>query len=329
VKIMKLLLATTAIAAAAIGQVDAGHFECGACQSLLHYWSNARTESSFESVCDAFPNYVPLYPDPKTGVPTPAEDADAPKDGQHGLPVTHMERCRRVMDTLLLRLAEEGIVQVKDLEDAQVFAPTTWENPAILEILCTYVYPKLGEGYCKGSFGGAVDSHCAACIDYVHTAHLQKTDNPSCVARPEADEAECQFVEERIRNLPAGTDAIGGTIKAMSRARNLDLEEGRFLACRDFLDICNESISNPVDATGKPKVTFQQLQDNYSRAYDPYWAARKQYTVPSGAAAVQNALATSSKVEKKGAKKVAKKAIKDAAKTVKKPTKGKPVKSKK
>ena len=263
----------------------AGFFECGSCQSLLHFWSNARTESSFESVCDAFPNYVPLYPDPHSGVPTPAEDADAPKDGKHGLPLMPMERCRRVMDTLLLRLAEEGIVQVKDLEDAQVFAPTTWENPAILEILCTYVYPKLGEGYCKGSFGGAVDSHCAACIDYVHLAHIQKTDNPSCVSRPEADESECQLIEERIRALPSGADNIGGTIKAMSRARNLDLLEGRFLACRDFLDICNESISNPVDASGKPKVTYQQLQDNYSRAYDPYWAARNAYTMPNGSAA--------------------------------------------
>ena len=269
---------------------------------------------------------MPLYPDPATGKPTPAEDADAPKDGKHGLPVTHMERCRRVMDTLLLRLAEEGIVQVKDLEDAQVFAPTTWENPAILEILCTYVYPKLGEGYCKGSFGGAVDSHCAACIDYVHLAHIQKTDNPSCVSRPEADESECQLIEERIRALPSGADNIGGTIKAMSRARNLDLLEGRFLACRDFLDICNESISNPVDASGKPKVTYQQLQDNYSRAYDPHRAARNTYTMPNGWTSVQAALDTSSeanknvgknvgkKVRKKVRKKVGKKVVKNPAK---------------
>merc|ERR1711916_336045 len=156
-----------------VAQAQAGYFECGVCQSLLHFWSSARVDSSFKQVCDAFPNYVPITYDPKTGNPIPVTDKDAPKDKHHGLPVTHMERCERVTESLLLRLAEEGVVSVKDTTDAQVFAPVTWENPAILEILCTYVYPQMGNGYCKGEYGGSVDQPPACQPRCHHRGHQQ------------------------------------------------------------------------------------------------------------------------------------------------------------
>jgi hypothetical protein len=226
------------------GVAQAGYFECGVCQSLLHFWSNARVESTFDQVCDAFPNYVNMYPNYKTGKVEAVQEKDAPKDKAHGLPVTHMERCRRVMDTMLIRLAEDGIVQVKDSKNAQVFAPTTWENPAILEILCTYVYPKLGSGYCKGEFGGSVDDNC-------------------------------KFVESRITSLPTNSDNVKGTIVALGRARDLGLLEGRFLACRDFLDICNEHVDDAQET-----LTYSKLQKQFTKAYDPYWAARNFYKVP-------------------------------------------------
>jgi len=269
---------------------EAGFFECGVCQSLLHFWSNARVDSTFDQVCDAFPNYVNMFPNYKTGQVQPVQEPDAPKDKVHGLPVTHMERCRRVMDTLLLRLSEEGIVQVKDSTDAQVYAPTTWENPAILEILCPYVYPKLGAGYCKGEFGGSVDDKCRACINYVHLAKLSGVNNPSCAARPTAEQELCQFVEARVSSLPTGGDTITGTIKAIDRARDLDLLEGRFLACRDFLDICNEKIDDSNE-----RLTYKKLQQQYTQAYDPYWAMRNYYNMQGGARALaQVALGTKS-----------------------------------
>jgi hypothetical protein len=235
-----------------------------------------------------------MFPNYKTGKLTPIQEGDAPQDKVHGLPVTHMERCQRVMETLLLRLSEEGIVQVKDASDAQVYAPTTWESPAILEILCTYVYPKLGGGYCKGEFGGSVDDKCKACLNYVHLAKLSGLNNPSCAARPQPDQQLCQFVEARINALPTGGDTTTGTIKAIDRARDLDLLEGRFLACRDFLDICNEK----VDDTNE-QLTFQKLQKQYAQAYDPYWAMRNAYQMQGGAQALsQVALGTKSKVNK-------------------------------
>ncbi len=204
-------------------------------------------------------------------------------------------QCRRVMETLLLRLSEEGIVQVKDSTDAQVYAPTTWENPAILEILCTYVYPKLGSGYCRGEFGGSVDDKCKACINYVHLAKLQGLNNPSCAARPQPDQDLCQFVEARLNALPTGGDTITGTIKAIDRARDLDLLEGRFLACRDFLDICNEKIDDSNE-----QLTYAKLQKQYTQAYDPYWSMRNYYAVQGGANALnQVALGTKSKVTTK------------------------------
>jgi hypothetical protein len=277
-------IAFAAALAALSSTAQAGYFECGVCQSLLHFWSSARVDSTFEQVCDAFPNYVNMYPNPKTGKIEPAQEADAPHDSVHGLPVTHMERCRRVMETLLLRLSEEGIVQVKDANDAQVYAPTTWENPAILEILCTYVYPKLGQGYCKGQFGGSVDDKCKACINYVQLAKKNDVNNPACVERPQADQALCHVVEARINALPTGGETISHTMKALDRARDLDLLEGRFLACRDFLDLCNEKVDDAQEA-----VTFKKIQNQYSQAYDPYWAMRNAYNMQGGAGAVQAA----------------------------------------
>jgi len=249
-----------------------------------------RVESTFESVCDAFPNYVPMAPDAKKGA-VPITDKDAPKDAKHGLPVSHMERCRRVMDTLLLRLAEEGIVSVKDTSDAVVFAPTTWENPAILEILCTYVYPKVGSGYCKGEFGGAVDDKCQACLNYVGRAN---GGSAACNDVAESEQELCRFIEAKIGSLPAGTV---GAAKALSRARDLNIVEGRFLACRDFLGLCNEEIEDPLK--GSSGKSYQELADKYEKASDPYWASRNLYTMPNGAAAVQNALGTKSKTLKK------------------------------
>lgn len=270
------------------GTAQAGYFECGVCQSLLHFWSNARVDSTFDQVCDAFPNYVNMIPDYKTGKVHPAQEADAPKDKVHGLPVTHMERCRRVMDTLLIRLAEDGIVQVKSGAEAQVFAPTTWESPAILEILCTYVYPKLGSGYCKGEFGGSVDDKCRACIDYVEEAKAYNNNNVDC---PEENGEACKFVKERLVALPVGGDSVKGTIKALGRARDLDLLEGRFLACRDFLDICNET----VDDTNE-ELNYSKLQQKFAKAYDPYWAVRNFYKVDASKAT--SFLGTKAKVVK-------------------------------
>jgi len=267
------------------GVAQAGYFECGVCQSLLHFWSNARTDSTFENVCDAFPNYVNMYPNYKTGKVEPFQENDAPKDKAHGLPVTHMERCRRVMDTLLIRLAEDGIVQVKDSKDAQVFAPTTWENPAILEILCTYVYPKLGSGYCKGEFGGSVDDNCRACVDYMQQADTAQSNLPGC-ADPDQEEA-CKFVQERVKALPVGGDSVKGTIVALGRARDLSLLEGRFLACRDFLDICNEHVDDSEET-----LTYSKLQKQFTKAYDPYWATRNFYKVPGAAASFLGTKAT-------------------------------------
>eukprot|EP00163_Fabomonas_tropica_P028461 TRINITY_DN57_c0_g1_i3.p1 TRINITY_DN57_c0_g1~~TRINITY_DN57_c0_g1_i3.p1 ORF type:complete len:316 (+),score=76.21 TRINITY_DN57_c0_g1_i3:56-1003(+) len=294
---MKLALVIVMAVAVMANTAQAGYFECGVCQSLLHFWSNARVESTFESVCDAFPNYVPMRPDPKLGA-VPITDKDAPHDTKHGLPVSHMERCRRVMDTVLLRLAEEGIVSVKDQDDAQVFAPTTWENPAILEILCTYVYPTLGGGYCKGTMGGSVDDKCKACINYVHLAKTRGTNNPSCADRPEGEQELCKVVEDKLNALPSGGNTISGTIRAISHARDLDLLEGRFLACRDFLGLCSEEVTHPLK--NPMKASYQEMQDQYNKAYDPYWASRNLYTVPNGAhkiAALQTALGTKGKRE--------------------------------
>jgi len=213
-----------------------------------------------------------MYPNYKTGQVEPLQEKDAPKDKAHGLPVTHMERCRRVMDTLLIRLAADGIVQIKDNKDAQVFAPTTWENPAILEILCTYVYPKLGSGYCKGEFGGAVDAQCQECVLYMQNANLGA---PGC-----NENDECKAVSEAVAALPVGGDNIHGTIVALGKARDLDLEEGRFLACRDFLGICNEHINDDEET-----LTYSKLQKQFTQAYDPYWATRNFYKVAGGASA--------------------------------------------
>jgi len=258
---------------ALLSVANAGYFECGVCQSLLHFWSNARVESTFDSVCDAFPNYVNMYPDYKDGKVKPLQEKDAPTDKAHGLPVTHMERCRRVMDTMLIRLAEDGIVQVRDNKDAQVYAPVTWENPAILEILCTYVYPKLGSGYCKGEFGGSVDDNCRACVDYLETAAAAGSNTPGC------NDDNCKFVEERLTALPTNGDNVKGTITALGRARDLDLLEGRFLACRDFLDICNEHVEDSEET-----LTYAKMQKQFQKAYDPYWASRNFYKVPLGSA---------------------------------------------
>jgi len=268
---MKFVLAALVIALS-FSSVSAGYFECGVCQSLLHFWSNARVDSTFDQVCDAFPNYVNMYPNYKTGKVEPLQEADAPKDKAHGLPVTHMERCRRVMDTLLIRLAADGIVQVKDSKDAQVFAPTTWENPAILEILCTYVYPKLGSGYCKGEFGGSVDSQCEACIEYMQNA---SEEHAEC-----GDSEDCKSVIEAVHSLPVGGDNVEGTIRAIAKSRDLDLQEGRFLACRDFLGICNEKIDDDEET-----LTYSKLQKQFTKAYDPYWASRNFYKVAGGASA--------------------------------------------
>jgi len=255
------------------GVAQAGYFECGVCQSLLHFWSNARVESTFDSVCDSFPNYVNMVPDMKTGKLVPFQEGDAPKDKAHGVPVTHMERCRRVMDTLLIRLGEDGIVQVKGRRTAQVFAPVTWENPAILEILCTYVYPKLGQGYCKGEFGGEVDDECRACVDYLQNAHYSQTNTPGC------NDANCEAVQKIVQALPTGGDSVRGTIKALGRTRDLDIMEGRFLACRDFLGICNEKVDDERET-----LTYAKLQKNFQKAYDPYWATRNFYRSSFGGA---------------------------------------------
>lgn len=283
-----------------VGTAQAGFFECGVCQSLLHFWSNARVESTFESVCDAFPNYVTMYPNGKGGA-TPYQEGDAPKDGKRALPVTHGERCRHVMETLLVRLAEEGIVQVKDDQNAQVFAPTTWENPAILEILCTYVYPKIGEGYCRGQYGGNIDPQCTACVNYLHLAKINKLNNPPCLQRPEADQELCRTVEDRLNALPTGSDTIQGTIRAISRTRDIELAEGRFLACRDFLGFCNEQVDDTRATVKSP--TYKQLRDQYQNAYDPYWATRNLYTTPiQGNTPVLSALSTKSNLNEKDSK---------------------------
>eukprot|EP00163_Fabomonas_tropica_P028463 TRINITY_DN57_c0_g1_i5.p1 TRINITY_DN57_c0_g1~~TRINITY_DN57_c0_g1_i5.p1 ORF type:complete len:300 (+),score=89.32 TRINITY_DN57_c0_g1_i5:56-955(+) len=286
---MKLALVIVMAVAVMANTAQAGYFECGVCQSLLHFWSNARVESTFESVCDAFPNYVPMKPDAKKGA-VPITDKDAPHDTKHGLPVSHMERCRRTMDTLMLRLAEEGIVAVKDNNDAVVYAPTTWENPAILEILCTYVYPKVGSGYCKGEFGGAVDDECQACLDYVGRANSGAA---NCNDVAEASQELCKAVEAKVGALPAGTV---GAAKAMAHARDLSIVEGRFLACRDFLGLCNEEVSDPLK--GSSGKSYQELSDSYAKAQDPYWAGRKQVPVPAanGGASVAALLGTKSKL---------------------------------
>ena len=199
-------------------------------------------------------------------------------------------------ETLLLRLAEEGIVQVKDTTDAQVFAPTTWENPAILEILCTYVYPKVGAGYCKGEFGGNVDDKCNACVNYLQLADKAGVSNPACVDRPQEDQALCQFVESRINALPVNANGAAGALKALQRSRDLSLVEGRFLACRDFLGICNESIKHPL---ANPGASTEEINAMFNQAQDPYWAARTMYNMPGGAAPVQQLLSTKSKVTAK------------------------------
>eukprot|EP00163_Fabomonas_tropica_P028462 TRINITY_DN57_c0_g1_i4.p1 TRINITY_DN57_c0_g1~~TRINITY_DN57_c0_g1_i4.p1 ORF type:complete len:164 (+),score=31.41 TRINITY_DN57_c0_g1_i4:56-493(+) len=103
----------------------------------------------------------------------------------------------------------------------------------------------------------------------------------------------CKFVEAKVGALPAGTV---GAAKALSRARDLNIVEGRFLACRDFLGLCNEEVSDPLK--GSSGKSYQELSDSYAKAQDPYWAGRNLYTMPHGAAAVQNALGTKSKTLK-------------------------------